>query len=187
MDFLVIYFSSYSNSFLKLNVKCTEDFYFSNIGHAPKNKFELISKTELVLSGTEYVGNSFHFRYDCGHSGYELNSNMKYFYNCDEAELRNLQIAANLVGLIYLDSNIFGIKDFFDIYPNRECKAKTIIYLSYPTENQTYTSTNFFFELEQNSVQLTKSKINNAEEDRSKVINLGGADIINVYCSFKNE
>ena len=62
--FLVIYFKSYDKSFLNLNVKWSEEFYFSNSGHATKNKFELISKQELNLIGTEYEENSFHFRYD---------------------------------------------------------------------------------------------------------------------------
>lgn len=185
--FLVIYFSSFSNSFFKLDVKCSDEFYFSNIGYNTKNKFEVITKRELILSGIEYETNSFHFRYDNGQIGYVFNDNMKYFYNCDKEELLSLQIAANSVGLIYLDKNIFGIKDIYNISPTRECEVKTIIYLIYPTKTNSNTSANFFFELEQNSVQLIKSKINNVEEERTKVINLGDFDAINVYISLKNE
>lgn len=185
--FLVIYFKSYDKSFLNLNVKWSEEFYFSNSGHATKNKFELISKQELNLSGTEYEENSFHFRYDYGQDGFELNNYMKYFNNCNEEDLANLQLAVNSVGLIYLDVNVFGIKDIFDIYSTRECKAKTFIYFIYPTESNTYTSANFFFELEQNSVQLIKSRVNNEEGDRNKVVNMRDFDLINIYFRLRNE
>ena len=185
--FVVIYFSSYDKSFFKLNIKWSEQFYFSNTRKEIKNKLEFISKQELILSGTEYLADSFHFRYDYGQRGYELDNNMKYFNNCDAEELLSLQIAANSVGLIYQDVNIFGIKDIFDISSTRECGAKTFIYLIYPTERNTYSSANFFFELEQNSIELIQSKINNEENDRCKVQNLGKFDIINVYFGLKNE
>ena len=185
--FVVIYFSSYSKSFFKINVKWSQEFYFSNTGSKPTNKFELISKQELLLSGTEYEGNSFHFRYDYGQEGYIFNKKMKYFYDCDQEELHNLELAANSVGLIYLDVNIIGIKDIFNILSTGECQAKTFIYLIHPTQRNTDTSANFFFELEQNSVQLIKSKVNNEDDDRSKVINFGSFDAINVYFRLNNE
>ena len=187
VHYQVIHFGSYPNSFFKINIKWSDYFYFFNTRHNTKNKFELISPYELVLSGTELEENSFHFRFDFGSPGYELNNNTKYFYNCNEEELHSLQLALNSVGLIFLDVNIFGIKDIFNIWSTRGCEAKTFIYFIYPTETNTDTSANFLFELEQNSVKLIKSKINNEDDDRSKVVKMGNFDLINIYFHLKNE
>ena len=164
IHFLCFDFRSPASSYFKLNAKCSSMFKYSNISRKPKNKLEEISPTEILLAGKEYEdNNTITFRQLF--RDYDLNGDVENIYNCDTMELYSLNYALNSVGLNYGNTNIFGIKDIFDIVSiSGECKAKSYIYLIYPTEPNTVLSTFFFLDLEQNSLKLIDSKVNNAQQ-----------------------
>ena len=163
VNFLCFNFRSPASSYFKLNAKCSSMFKYSNIYTKPKNKLEEISPTEILLAGKEYEdNNTITFRNQF--ENYDLKKHDENIYNCDTMELYSLNYALNSVGLKYGDTNIFGIKDIFDVSISGECKAKSYIYLIYPTQPNTVLSTFFFLDLEQNSLKLIDSKVNNAQQ-----------------------
>ena len=163
IHFLCFDFRSPASSYFKLNAKCSSMFKYSNISRKPKNKLEEISPMEILLAGKEYEdNNTITFRKQF--RDYDLNGDVENIYNCDTMELYSLNYALNSVGLNYGNTNIFGIKDIFDVSISGECKAKSYIYLIYPTKPNTVLSSFFFLDLEQNSLKLINSKVNNAQQ-----------------------
>ena len=163
IHFLCFDFRSPASSYFKLNTKCSSIIKYSNIYKKPKNKLEEISPMEILLAGKEYEdNNTITFRKQF--RDYDLNGDVENIYNCDTMELYSLNYALNSVGLNYGNTNIFGIKDIFDVNISGECKAKSYIYLIYPTKPNTVLSSFFFLDLEQNSLKLINSKVNNAQQ-----------------------
>ena len=142
IHFLCFDFRSPASSYFKLNAKCSSMFKYSNISRKPKNKLEEISPMEILLAGKEYEDNNtitFRMQFE----DYDLNKHDENIHNCDTMELFSLNYALNSVGLNYGNTNIFGIKDIFDVSISGECKAKSYIYLIYPTKPNTVLSTFF--------------------------------------------
>ena len=163
IHFLCFDFRSPASSYFKLNAKCSSMFKYSNISGKTKNKLEEISPMEILIAGKEYEdNNTITFRKQF--ADYDLNGDVENIYNCDTMELYSLNYALNSVGLNYGNTNIFGIKDIFDVSISGECKAKSYIYLIYPTKPNTVLSSFFFLDLEQNSLKLINSKVNNAQQ-----------------------
>ncbi len=127
--FLCLNFRSPSGfPYFKLNAKCSPMFRYSNISRKPKNKFEEISPIEILIAGKEDEdNNTITFRKQF--RDYDLNGDVENIYNCDTMELFSLNYALNSVGLNYDNTNIFGIKDIFDVGNNGVCNAKSFIYL----------------------------------------------------------
>ena len=164
VNFLCFNFKSPSgSSYFKLNAKCSQWFKYSNIYKKPKNKLEEISPIEILLAGKEYeYDNRITFRKQFEY--YHLEQSFENYYNRDETELCNLDYAINSVGLSYGVENIFGIKDIFDISEDGECNAKSFIYFIHPIKSFVDISPEFYLKLEQYSLKLIDSKINNTQE-----------------------
>ena len=151
-----------STSYFKLNAKCSSWYKYSNISRKPTNKLEEISPLEILLAGKEYEDNNtitFRNKLD----KYDLKQDVINMFNTGGMELYSLNYALNSVGLNYGDTNIFGIKDIFNVSMFGECNAKSFIYIIHPIKPNSVLSTNFFLELEQNSLKLIDSKVNNTQ------------------------
>ena len=161
--FLCLNFRSPSGfPYFKLNAKCSPMFRYSNISRKPKNKLEEISPMEILLAGKEYEdNNTITFRKQF--ADYDLNGDVENIYNCDTMELFSLNYALNSVGLNYDNTNIFGIKDIFDVGNNGVCNAKSFIYLYYPIYSNENLFNEIYLDLEQNSLKVIDTKVNNTQ------------------------
>ena len=159
---------SHSGSFFKLNIKTSEDFCYSNISRKTENIFKKISDQEIVLSGNNrehYLNITFKYK----EGKFKLSKNMKYFYYCNEDEIRDMETALNSVKLKDFDVNIFAIKDIYNI-KNEKVTAKTYMTFIYPNNQHTTICANFFFKVKPgNNLEYISSKQNNEKEIKAKL------------------
>ena len=94
---------------------------------------------------------------------------MKYFYYCNENEIKDMETALNSVKLKDFDVNIFAIKDIYNI-KNEKVTAKTYMTFIYPNNQHTTICANFFFKVKPgNNLEYISSKQNNEKEIKAKL------------------
>lgn len=174
---------NYSGGYFCLNIKASEDLIYSNMNRETVNNFQKMSENEIIITGNKEE-NDLRILFKYKERKYKLSKNMKYFYYCDEEEIKDMETALNSIEIEEYRANIFAIKDIYNI-KNDKCTAKTYMTFIYPNEEKRIVCANFFFKIKpNNNLKYINCKQNNETEISAE---LQAWNAFNIYFVLEKE